>query len=386
MMHRRTLLAAATLVGCSKNPVRVPVPRPVESIPPIRAHVDRIFRTTVCLRPFRAAGPRIEPESLHGKTIIHHYGHGGSGWSLSWGSAQIAAELALKHAQGTRDIAVIGSGAIGLTTALTLQRQGVNVTIYAAERPPHVRSSRATGSWTPDSRIALSTHAPASFAATWERMCRHSYKSYEGYLGLAGNPVEWIDSYRLFDEPDTGSSSPTSLPFAHYRDRVADLGPRSQLLQPGQHPFPTQYVRIGSSLTFNIASFSHTLLTDFFVEGGKFVPRQFQQPADLSALPQSVIVNCTGYGARALFKDDSIVPVRGQIAWLVPQDDAHYSISHRGVHVVARRDGIVVQSMGVGEMQGYNDANETPDPAEATQAVNTIADLFAKMPRQYSKG
>ena len=27
---------------------------------PIRADVDRIFRITVCLRPFRAAGPRLE--------------------------------------------------------------------------------------------------------------------------------------------------------------------------------------------------------------------------------------------------------------------------------------------------------------------------------------
>jgi len=42
--------------------------------------------------------------------------------------------------------------------------------------------------------------------------------------------------------------------------------------------------------------------------------REFHAPQDLAALPESVIINCTGYGARQLWTDDSIVPVRGQIA------------------------------------------------------------------------
>ena len=39
----------------------------------------RIVDITVCTRPFRAQGPRIEAQRLHGKTVIHHYGHGGAG-------------------------------------------------------------------------------------------------------------------------------------------------------------------------------------------------------------------------------------------------------------------------------------------------------------------
>jgi len=37
---------------------------PFAGVEPIRATPDRIFRTTVCLRPFRAAGPRIEVEEV----------------------------------------------------------------------------------------------------------------------------------------------------------------------------------------------------------------------------------------------------------------------------------------------------------------------------------
>ena len=67
-------------------------------------------------------------------------------------------------AAGEREVAVIGCGALGLTSAILLQRAGARVTIYAKERPPEVRSARATGSWTPDSRIALNSAVSADFS------------------------------------------------------------------------------------------------------------------------------------------------------------------------------------------------------------------------------
>jgi D-amino-acid oxidase len=82
------------------------------------------------------------------KLVVHNYGHGGSGWSLSWGSAQAAVRKLMESGTGSREIAVIGCGAIGLTSAIMAQRAGLRVTIYAKERPPFVRSSNATGSWT----------------------------------------------------------------------------------------------------------------------------------------------------------------------------------------------------------------------------------------------
>jgi D-amino-acid oxidase len=387
-MDRRVFVGAiGGLASCGKRaavPV-VPALAPMVPIAPIRASADRIFRVTVCLRPFRAAGPRLDVERVAEKTVVHNYGHGGSGWSLSWGSGQIAVEKVLAAADGTREVGVIGCGALGLTSAILLQRAGFRVTIYAKERPPEVRSSYATGSWTPDSRIALSTHVDAGFGALWERMCRYSYRMYEGYLGLAGNPVEWLDSYRLLDEESVGGGA-EGLPFARYRERVADLGPRAETLGPGQHGFPARNVRRGTSLTFHVAVYAHQLMTDFFVEGGRWERREFQSPGELSGLRERVLVNATGYGARALWKDESIVPVRGQIAWLPPQPEVNYVIGYRGVNAVARRDGIVVQSSGAGEMEGYNDSNETPDREEAERAVGVLGELFAKMRPKYAKG
>ncbi len=54
-----------------------------------------VLRERVGLRPFRKSGVRLEREKLRdGRTVIHNYGHGGSGFTLSWGCVQAVFELA----------------------------------------------------------------------------------------------------------------------------------------------------------------------------------------------------------------------------------------------------------------------------------------------------
>jgi glycine/D-amino acid oxidase-like deaminating enzyme len=142
IVRRRELLAgagAALLVGALQGcGVGLREPPPTSSpgklvFPRLRASVDRITRITVCTRPFRAQGPRLDAEQIGRKTIVHNYGHGGSGWSLSWGSSAIAVQKAM--ATGERDIAVIGCGALGLTSAILLQRAGAQVTPWVRILP-----------------------------------------------------------------------------------------------------------------------------------------------------------------------------------------------------------------------------------------------------------
>jgi glycine/D-amino acid oxidase-like deaminating enzyme len=352
---------------------------PVGAIVPIRATPDRIFRTTVCLRPFRAVGPRLDAERIGHKLVVHNYGHGGSGWSLSWGSAQVVVAKAME--QSPREIAVIGAGALGLTAAITAQRAGAKVTIYTKDRFPNVRSARATGSWTPDSRIAMADAVGPEFGELWSRMAHSSYAMWQSYIGLPGNPVEWNDRYVLSDVPMAqfreAMHATEVSGFAHYADRIADITPKPQELPTGSHPFATAYATRNSQMMFNVADLAHQLTTDFLLAGGTIETAEFFEPHDLTRLKQNVIINCTGYGARALFRDESIVPVRGQIAWLLPQAGANYGLYYKTVSVLARRDGIVVQDMGVDDRFGFNDANETPDIAAARTSVDVLAEVFA---------
>ncbi len=147
----------------------------------------------------------------------------------------------------------------------------------------------------------------------------------------------------------------------------------------GSTPFPTRFVGRTSTLTFNVASYSRQLIEEFQIGGGRIETREFQSPAELATLPQSTVLNCTGYGARALWSDESLVPVRGQIAWLIPQDGVNYGLLYKDLYVLARRDGIVVQPNPQGDDTGWNDANEEPNRAEAEAGVRTLQELYGRM-------
>jgi D-amino-acid oxidase len=92
-----------------------------------------------------------------------------------------------------------------------------------------------------------------------------------------------------------------------------------------------------------------------------------------------VVINCPGYGARALCRDETVTPVRGQIAWLIPQPEVNYGVYYKHVGMVSRRDGIVVQGLLGGDMFGYGNDREVADHAEAERAVKTLAELYARM-------
>jgi len=58
-----------------------------------------ILAERVGLRPFRKSGVRVERNHLRdGRTVVHNYGHGGSGFTLSWGCAEKVFDLATGRA------------------------------------------------------------------------------------------------------------------------------------------------------------------------------------------------------------------------------------------------------------------------------------------------
>ncbi len=385
-MRRRELFAglgaAAVLGACAGAPTqRSTVADNRASLPPVRLSADRIIKITVCTRPFRAAGPRLDVEQIGAKTVVHNYGHGGSGWSLSWGSSTIATRNAL--ASGQRQVAVIGCGALGLTSATLLQRAGAQVTIYAKELPPQTRSTFATGTWTPDSRICLASQATPAFKQLWQQMARTSYLAYTNLLGLPGAPVEYVDNYDLTDVPyaQAMAQPPTDgIQFADLQQElIPELMTQPRDLPPGAHPFAVPYARFDTQMMFNLTAYQRLLLSDFLANGGKMVITELHTPEDFSRVSESVLINCTGFGARALLADQSLTPVRGQVARLIPDDAVHFGWSYRNVLFIPRRDGFLVQDYGE-ESKGWNDDTIVPDRAEAQNAVALLARVGPKQP------
>src|SRR5215831_10042483 len=222
-MDRRTLLKAGSIAaigfgfGCAPNrSVRVAAPaaplqpKRLVNLPLVDASWDRVIRTTVGLRPHRDQGFLLKADKLDEKTLIHNYGHGGSGMSLSWGTGQIAAEFALERNPTPRRAAVIGCGVVGLTSARQLQRRGFDVTIYAMSVPPDTTSNMSLAGFTPTSGLVDNSRRTPEWDEQFRRAATIAYTQ----LQLLAGPnygVSWVDNYNLSDTLPTGAGGENSL-------------------------------------------------------------------------------------------------------------------------------------------------------------------------------
>jgi hypothetical protein len=358
----------------------------VPRLMPIRAHTDRIYDIKCCLRPFRTKGPNLGVEQIGGATVIHNYGHYGSGWCLSWGSADLQVQKAM--AFSPKKIAVVGSGIIGLTSAVVAQRAGADVTIYTRELLPRTRSYRANGVWGPGT-VALASEAQPNLGDIWERMVRISWKNFRPYMGMAGNPIAWCEHYNLSDTPF--DAPPAPLPpmanggprpeFYDMGNRASDLDAKPEALTPQLNPFPVAYATHTTKMFFNFSEYGHLLTSEFYARGGKIVIRDFHAPDELAHLPEKIVINCPGYAAHDWWKDKAMIPVRGQTEWLIPQPEVNYGFTYRNVECRSKSDGVMVIAIGPEQFaKSWTNSNEIPNRAEAEGAVKVVEELFSRFP------
>src|SRR5215212_4609478 len=163
---------AALLSGCATVGTRSV--RGCTPLTPVIVDESRIIRTVAGLRPYRRSGFVVRGEQLGEKRLVHYYGHGGAGITLSWGTSKLATELGLQGHSGP--VAVIGAGVMGLTTARLVQEAGFPVAIYTADMPPNTTSNLAGGQWGPTGHYRESSVTPewrdqykAALAISWQR-------------------------------------------------------------------------------------------------------------------------------------------------------------------------------------------------------------------------
>jgi glycine/D-amino acid oxidase-like deaminating enzyme len=386
-MNRRAALKTGGMAllgmglgGCASARAARPAAAAVRlDLPPVKASWDRIIRTTVGLRPHRPAGFNVSAAKLDGKTVIHNYGHGGAGHSLGWGTGLLAAELALLHSD--RRAAVIGCGTVGLTAARQLQRRGFDVTIYARAVPPDTTSNMALAAFTPTSGL-LSVEAPPGWVAQFQRAVTVSYQQFQLLTGREYG-ISWIDSFNTTDSPgaaDSNRNVPADVAATNFRgsDMRTLVPPDVEesvsrvVLGPGEHPFPSRFAIWRRQMRIEPSIYLDALVRDFRLFGGRVVIRQFDTPRDLMGLGESLLVNCTGLGARDLFGDDTMTPVKGQLTVLVPQPEVTYAC-----RTMPRSDGI---ALGTTQERGV--ATLEPNEAAQTRIVDACIKFYSAMRAQ----
>ena len=118
--------------------------------------------------------------------------------------------------------------------------------------------------------------------------------------------------------------------------------------------------------------------------GVSFVERRFDTVADVAKLPENVVVNCTGYGAKALWGDDRLIAQRGHLVALERTDPLQDWLFAGGCdnrvisYVFCRQHDVVV-----GGTWGLEDDDLTVRPEDAAvfdRVLNNARLVFAGQP------
>jgi D-amino-acid oxidase len=335
--------------------------RPARLTPVLIAE-ERIIRVDVGLRPYRPNGFRVEREAFGDKVLVHNYGHGGGGITLSWGTSKLALDLGYDSAQ--RDYAVLGCGAVGLAMTRLLQERGANVRIYARDLPPNTTSNVAGAQWWPAS--VYEGDPGQAFRDQFVEACHFANRRFQSLVGDQYG-VGWETNYNLSDTPIT--SYPT-----RETSRIRDLSINQRDLNPLEHNFPRPFVRRFETMMIETPHYLRRMEEDVRRAGAEIVVREFHNAAEVQALPERAIFNCTGLGAGALFGDTEIMPARGQLVILLPQPEVNYNTIAREGYMFGRRDGIVL-----GGTFERGEWSLTPDPAAIAGILEGHRSIFGAM-------
>jgi D-amino-acid oxidase len=186
-------------------------------------------------------------------------------------------------------IVVVGSGIIGLTTAVALLDVGYDVRVSSAEPAAATTSALAAAVWFP-------THVGPS-----ERVSRWGKETFDALAEQAAGRVPGVvmrESLGLYREP------PSEPEWAAAVGGVRAAEPDE--LPPGYRHglrFAVPLAEMPRYLPWLVARARGL--------GGEFVQRRLRSLDEVDGA--DVVVNCTGLGARELVDDPAVYPVRGRI-------------------------------------------------------------------------
>lgn len=288
----------ALLAGCAARRTTIAPPVAGARLARVRVAPERVIRTIVGLRPFRPSGFVVRGEKLDDKTVIHNYGHGGAGITLSWGTAQLAAVEAAKVE--ARECAVVGCGVVGLSTARLLQQRGYTVSIYAKAMPPDTTSNVAGGLWDPVTVYDQERVTP-DFYRQFGEAGRFAFRRYQSMVGETYG-VRWLPYYLL-----SRDSVRKLAPHENPNSQIEPLYPEAKQLSREENPFNLPFAYRRTSMLIEPAIYLAALMRNFYLAGGRIAVREFAEARELMSLRESLIFNCTGLGARVLFHDEELI-------------------------------------------------------------------------------
>jgi D-amino-acid oxidase len=275
----------------------------IKLIPP-KISQETISEEIVCTRPMREEKFNISIEQDQNKTLVHCYGHGGSGWTTLFGSVNKAIDLfESTHPNKETPIRVVGSGCIGLTTAIELTRLGYHVSGISTKSLYDNPSWRAAGYFalvsvrtSPEEQANLNEIGMDTFLTYREiEQGKHPYITREA--------VKYMPVY-CGVETDSGVEDLESRGLIPPREYVAlDFG--NGVIHQGYVKYMTYFMN------------TTTLMRQLMAEVNRLgIAIELKEVQSFNEIPEEIIFNCAGLGGRTLNSDSKMIPVRGHLITL----------------------------------------------------------------------
>jgi len=265
-------------------------------------------------------------------------------------------------------VTVLGAGIVGLSSALALvtrARRPPAVTVVADRFLTETTSAGSGGFWMP---YALND-TPAADIERW------GSASFERFAELHRSPDVDAAGVSLVEVRGVGDDPPPSWAGSvpNYRALSArDLA----LMGLGEHS-------AGFAYTSFVADQERHLrwLTERCREHGvEFERRRVGSLAELSGVAGGgVVVNCSGLGARDLFGDRDVVPIRGQTVRVdAPWVTGVWQADGGATYVIPQRDSVVLG--GTRQVGEALEASRDADVADVLERTSRLLPGLARAP------
>lgn len=278
---------------------------------------DHVDKKISCIRPHRERIFNVSMEHKDGKTIFHNYGHGGAGWTFLFGcvnesirqfESTVLQDSSLKY----HSIAVIGAGCYGLLTAIMLAQRGFKVTIIAKEIDD-IPSYKAAGFFFPRWRKSSTEYEKTIFLS-------RGMESYKVYLQIAQGIHPFIKEGTHIVPAYFGLDiNPGFAPYiaqgliAPQKKVTIDFGNGKQ--------YPMNEYQIIFMDTVTLMRELHRNITELQIP---IIQKEITAWHEIS---ESLIFNCSGWGAKQLTQDPKLLPVQGHLISLKNQPYLNYMIN-----------------------------------------------------------
>lgn len=247
-------------------------------------------------------------------------------------------------------VIVIGSGVIGLSSALCLQLSGYDVLIVTRELPEQTTSVAAGAVWS-----GSELHG--------RRRC-WAADTLEHFLALANDANTGVTTQRIREVYTEDVQDPWYRELLPFFQRLSKHEMRGGLL--GGYLMDVPMVAPPIYLQ---------RLYDQFLAAGGFLEQRTVKSLEELAAEASMLINCSGVGAKEIARDDSVYPIRGQTILTDAQGIRVGYMDNSSVdHIFPRADGVLI-----GGVKVKGDWSRQLDPAISADIISRVAKIDKRL-------